>query len=84
MELPQVPRNPYPSLSSPQAERRIAVTEDFEGRAKEGYHLYRIYKNTKRNIIVEVKTKRQIIFPFSEITTQNNGNKSSFGKDVYL
>ena len=25
--------------------------------------------------IVEVKTKSQIILPFSEITTQNNGNK---------
>ena len=28
--------------------------------------------------IVEVETKCQIMFPFSEITTQKNGNKSSF------
>ena len=32
-------------------------------------------------LIVEVKTKRQINFPFSEITTQNNENKSFFGRE---
>ena len=31
--------------------------------------------------IVEVKTKRQIIFPLSEITYQNNGNKSAFERE---
>ena len=31
--------------------------------------------------IVEVKTKSQIIFPFSESTTQNNENKSSFERE---
>ena len=31
--------------------------------------------------IVEVTTQRQIILPFIEITTQNNGNKSSFGRE---
>ena len=32
-------------------------------------------------IIVKVKTKIQIIFPFSEITTQNNENNSSFKRE---
>ena len=31
--------------------------------------------------IVAVTTKRQTIFPFSEITIQNNGNKPSFGRE---
>ena len=31
--------------------------------------------------IVAVTTKRQIIFPFSEITIQNNGNQPSFGRE---
>ena len=37
-----------------------------------------ISKNTD---IVEVKTRRQIMFPFSEITTQNKGNKSFFERE---
>ena len=38
--------------------------------------------NSRNDIIVAVTTKRQIIFPFSEITTQNNGNKSSFEREI--
>ena len=40
-----------------------------------------INSSTGRYSIVEVTTKRQIIFPFSKITTQNNGNKSSFERE---
>ena len=36
-----------------------------------------VCENTPNNIVVEVNTKSQIIFPFSKITTQNNGKKSS-------
>ena len=32
----------------------------------------------RKSDIIEVTIKQQIIFPFSEIITQNNGNKSSF------
>ena len=37
-------------------------------------------RSADRNI-VEVKTKSQVIFPFSQITTQNNGNKSFFRRE---
>ena len=34
-----------------------------------------------KSIIVEFKTEHQIIFPFSEINIQNNGNKSSLERE---
>ena len=33
------------------------------------------------NVIVEVKTKRQLIFPLSEMTNYINGNKSTFERE---
>ena len=60
-------------VNDPDFEKRIEEAKDPSVPAHSG--------GKKAKGIVEVKTKRQIIFPFSDITTQNNRNKSSFERE---
>ena len=61
----------------------IINSRDLAGRFSQSRLLIRAGVSTvlREVVIDEVKTKRQNIFPFSEITSQNNGNMSTFERE---